>query len=208
MNTTITKLTESATSKDVKRPGREEAEAAVRTLIAWAGDDPRRSGLIDTPARVVDAWKELYAGYDRTAEDALARTFEDLETYDDLVLVRDIPVYSHCEHHMMPIVGQAHLAYYPGDSVTGLSKLARLVDTFARRLQSQERLTSEVLDAMDAILKPRGSAVMIEAEHTCMTMRGIRAHGARTTTTRYSGVFANEDGEQNRFVTLVGADPS
>jgi len=188
------------------RPSREAAEDAVRTLIAWTGDDPTRSGLIDTPGRVIDAWRELCAGYDGSPASALKRTFEDLEHYDDLVLVRSIPVFSHCEHHMMPFIGQAHIAYYPAEQVTGLSKLARLVDTYARRLQSQERLTSEILDAIDAVLAPRGTAVMIDAEHTCMTMRGIRAHGARTTTTRYSGVFAEDRIEQTRFITLVGAE--
>ncbi|MHA1555213.1 MAG: GTP cyclohydrolase I FolE [Alphaproteobacteria bacterium] len=191
----------------VARPTREVAEDAVRTLIAWTGDDPSRSGLVDTPGRVLDAWRELCAGYGGSPESALERTFEDLEHYDDLVLVRSIPVFSHCEHHMMPFIGVAHIAYYPAEQVTGLSKLARLVDTFARRLQSQERLTSEILEAIDDVLAPRGTAVMIDAEHTCMTIRGIRAHGARTTTTRYSGVYEDNSVEQTRFITLIGTDP-
>ena len=162
-----------------QRPNREAAEAAVRTLIAWAGDDPNRDGLKETPQRVVDAYREFYAGYDQNAEEPLDRTFEDVGTYDDVVLVRDIPFYSHCEHHMVPFIGRAHVAYYPTDNkIVGLSKLARVVEVFARRLQTQERLTSEIVGAIDETLKPRGIAVMIEAEHQCMTLRGVKAHGA------------------------------
>jgi GTP cyclohydrolase I len=188
---------------EIVRPSREEAEAAVRTLIAWAGDDPRRDGLIDTPQRVVDAYQEFYAGYRQNAADALDRTFEDIDRYDDIVLVRDIPFSSHCEHHMVPFVGKAHVAYFPTDKVVGLSKLARVVDVFARRLQSQERLTSEIVAAVDEALKPRGVAVMIEAEHQCMTLRGVQKHGASTVTTQFTGVFRDDPTEQLRFMTLV-----
>jgi GTP cyclohydrolase IA len=188
---------------EVVRPSREEAEAAVRTLIAWAGDDPKRDGLIDTPQRVVDAYEEFYAGYRQNAADALDRTFEDIDRYDDIVLVRDIPFSSHCEHHMVPFVGKAHVAYFPTDKVVGLSKLARVVDVFARRLQSQERLTSEIVAAVDEALKPRGVAVMIEAEHQCMTLRGVQKHGASTVTTQFTGVFRDDPTEQLRFMTLV-----
>ena len=187
----------------VVRPTREEAMEAVRTLIAWAGDDPRRDGLIDTPQRVVDAYEEFYAGYRQNAADALDRTFEDIDRYDDIVLVRDIPFSSHCEHHMVPFVGKAHVAYFPTDKVVGLSKLARVVDVFARRLQSQERLTSEIVAAVDEALKPRGVAVMIEAEHQCMTLRGVQKHGASTVTTQFTGVFRDDPTEQLRFMTLV-----
>src|SRR5581483_9895818 len=152
---------------DVDRPSRETAEAAVRTLIAWAGDDPSREGLVDTPRRVLAAFEEFYAGYRQDPTEALERTFEDVGAYDDIVLVRDIPFYSHCEHHMVPFVGKAHIAYFPTESVVGLSKLARVLDVFARRLQTQERLTGEVVSAIHEILKPRGIAVMIEAEHQC-----------------------------------------
>jgi GTP cyclohydrolase I len=188
---------------EILRPSREEAEAAVRTLIAWAGDDPKRDGLIDTPQRVVDAYREFYAGYRQNAADALDRTFEDIDRYDDIVLVRDIPFSSHCEHHMVPFVGKAHVAYFPTDKVVGLSKLARVVDVFARRLQSQERLTSEIVAAVDEALKPRGVAVMIEAEHQCMTLRGVQKHGASTVTTQFTGVFRDDPTEQIRFMTLV-----
>ena len=190
-------------AEEIVRPSREEAEAAVRTLIAWAGDDPRRDGLIDTPQRVVDAYEEFYAGYRQNAADALDRTFEDIDRYDDIVLVRDIPFSSHCEHHMVPFVGKAHVAYFPTDKVVGLSKLARVVDVFARRLQSQERLTSEIVAAVDEALKPRGVAVMIEAEHQCMTLRGVQKHGASTVTTQFTGVFRDDPTEQLRFMTLV-----
>ena len=194
---------------EIVRPSREEAEAAVRTLIAWAGDDPKRDGLIDTPQRVVDADKEFYAGYGQSAADALDRTFEDIDRYDDIVLVRDIPFSSHCEHHMVPFVGKAHVAYFPTDKVVGLSKLARVVDVFARRLQSQERLTSEIVAAVDEALKPRGVAVMIEAEHQCMTLRGVQKHGASTVTTQFTGVFRDDPAEQIRFLTLLrGGTPA
>ncbi len=186
-------------------PGRAAAEDAVRTLIAWTGDDPARPGLTETPKRVVDAFQELYSGYDREPEDLLERTFEDLGAYDDLVLVRDIPVLSQCEHHMMPFTGRAHIAYYPIDRIAGLSKLVRLVDLYARRLQTQERLTSQIIHALDEALKTRGSAVMIEAEHTCITLRGIKAHSASTTTTLFSGAFHDDPEEQTRFLNMVGA---
>ena len=189
---------------DRKRPTREEAEDAVRTLIAWAGDDPTREGLKDTPRRVTDAYTEFYAGYRQDANEALDRTFEDVGTYDDVVVVRDIPFYSHCEHHMVPFIGRAHVAYYPTDNkVVGLSKLARVVDVFARRLQTQERLTGDIVSAIDEVLKPRGIAVMIEAEHQCMTLRGVKAHGAATVTTQFTGTFRDDPAEQIRFLTLV-----
>ncbi len=147
-----------------KRPTRAEAEEAVRTLIAWAGDDPAREGLVDTPRRVTEAYGEFYSGYGQNPAEALDRTFEDVGAYDDIVLIRDIPFYSHCEHHMVPFIGKAHVAYYPTDnSVVGLSKLARVVEVFARRLQTQERLTGDIVAAIDEALKPRGIAVMIEA---------------------------------------------
>ena len=150
-----------------------------------------------------DAYEEFYAGYGQNAEEPLERTFEELGTYDDVVVVRDIPFYSHCEHHMVPFIGKAHVAYYPTDKVVGLSKLARVVEVFARRLQTQERLTSEIVTAIDEALKPRGIAVMIEAEHQCMTLRGVRAHGASTVTTQFTGAFRDDPAEQIRFMTLV-----
>lgn len=186
------------------RPSREQAEAAVRTLIAWAGDDPDREGLVDTPRRVADAYAEFYSGYRQDPVEALSRTFEDVGSYDDIVVVRDIPFFSHCEHHMVPIIGCAHVAYYPGESVVGLSKLARVVDVFARRLQTQERLTAQITGAIENVLKPRGVAVMIAAEHHCMALRGVQKQGASTVTTQFTGVFRDDPAEQQRFLTLVG----
>lgn len=187
----------------VKRPSREEAEAAVRTLIRWAGDDPAREGLLDTPKRVVKAYDELFRGYREDAEDILARVFEEVGGYDDMVLVRDIPFYSHCEHHMVPFVGKAHIGYYPAEGVVGLSKLARVVDTFSRRLQTQETMTSQIVNAIDEALKPRGVAVIVEAEHMCMSMRGVQKHGSSTITTQFTGVFRDDPAEQARFLTMV-----
>ncbi len=185
------------------RPSREEAEAAVRTLIAWAGDDPSREGLLDTPRRVTKAFGEFFSGYVVDPADVLNRTFKEVGGYDDIVLVKDIPFSSHCEHHMVPFVGKAHIAYLPQDGVVGLSKLARLVDMYARRLQVQENMTAQIIDAVNEQLNPRGAAVMIEAEHMCMSMRGIRAHGASTVTQRFTGVFAEDRDQQDRFFALV-----
>ncbi|MCD7059908.1 GTP cyclohydrolase I FolE [Pelagibacterium xiamenense] len=187
----------------VSRPSREEAEAAVRTLIAWAGDNPTREGLIDTPRRVVEAYGEFFSGYDQDAGEILSTTFSDVGGYDDIVLVRDIPFYSHCEHHMVPFVGKAHIAYLPHDGVVGLSKLARVTDVFARRLQTQEHLTIQIIDAVNEAINPRGAAVMLEAEHMCMSMRGVRKHGSSTITHRFTGVFAEDRQEQDRFFAMV-----
>ena len=186
-----------------KRPSREEAEAAVRTLIRWAGDDPTREGLIDTPKRVVKAYRELFEGYDQDSSKILDKVFEEVAGYDDMVLVREIPFASHCEHHMVPFVGHAHIAYYPSDGVVGLSKLARLVDVYARRLQTQETMTAEIVEAMVDSLNPRGGAVMIEAEHMCMSMRGVRKQGSTTITTRFTGIFKDDPAEQVRFMSMV-----
>ncbi len=185
------------------RPSRAEAEAAVRTLIAYAGDDPAREGLIDTPRRVVSAYEELFGGYREHPVEVLDRTFSEIGSYDDLVLVRDISFHSHCEHHMMPFVGKAHIAYVPVQRVVGLSKLARLIDIYARRLQTQEHLTSQITTAIDEVLKPRGVAVMLEAEHTCMSLRGVEKAGSSTVTTQFTGLFRDDPAEQVRFITLV-----
>jgi GTP cyclohydrolase I len=185
------------------RPSREEAEAAVRTLLRWAGDDPNREGLRDTPARVVKAYGQIFGGYSQDADALLERVFEEVEGYSDIVLVRDIPFYSHCEHHMVPFMGLAHIAYYPTKGVVGLSKLARVVDTFARRLQTQETMTAQIADVIESILKPRGIAVMVEAEHLCMAMRGVQKAGVSTITTQFRGAFRNDANEQVRFLTLV-----
>ncbi|WP_075215732.1 GTP cyclohydrolase I FolE [Mongoliimonas terrestris] len=191
--------------RPVVRPTREEAEAAVRTLIAWAGDDPDREGLLDTPRRVAKAYGELFKGYSEDPAAMMQRVFQEVAGYDDIVLVRDIPFYSHCEHHMVPFVGKAHIAYYPAEGVVGLSKLARLVDVFARRLQTQETLTAEIVSSIDEGLKPRGIAVMIEAEHMCMSMRGVQKVGSSTITTQFTGVFRDDPAEQVRFMTLLRA---
>ncbi|WP_404403370.1 GTP cyclohydrolase I FolE [Pelagibacterium halotolerans] len=187
----------------VPRPSREEAEAAVRTLIAWAGDNPLREGLIDTPRRVVEAYGEFFSGYEQDAAAILDTTFSDVGGYDDIVLVRDIPFYSHCEHHMVPFVGKAHIAYLPHDGVVGLSKLARVTDVFARRLQTQEHLTIQIIDAINEAINPRGAAVMLESEHMCMSMRGVKKHGSSTITHRFTGVFAEDRQEQDRFFAMV-----
>jgi GTP cyclohydrolase I len=190
-------------TEPVQKPTREEAEAAVRTLIAWAGDDPDREGLVDTPRRVVKAYKEFYSGYGENPSEELARVFTEVEGYADMVLVRDITFFSHCEHHMAPFSGKAHVAYFPRDGVVGLSKLARIVDTFSHRLQTQEALTAQIAGAIEDGLRSRGVAVMIEAEHSCMTMRGIKKHGASTVTTQFTGAFRDPN-ERMRFLTLVG----
>jgi GTP cyclohydrolase IA len=188
------------------RPSRAEAEAAVRTLIAYIGDNPNREGLLDTPKRVVGAYEELYRGYREVPADVLERTFGETGQYDDLVLVRDIAFNSACEHHMMPFTGKAHVAYMPTGRVVGLSKLARLVDTYARRLQTQEHMNSQIATAIEEILKPRGVAVMIEAEHTCMSLRGVEKPGALTVTTQFRGAFRDDPNEQLRFINLVRAN--
>jgi GTP cyclohydrolase IA len=185
------------------RPTREEAEAAVRVLIRWTGENPDREGLLDTPKRVVKAYDSLFGGYAQNPAEELERVFEEVEGYDDLILVRDIPFYSHCEHHMVPFVGKAHIGYYPSEGVVGLSKLARVVDIFARRMQTQEAMTAQIAQVINDTLNPRGLAVLIEAEHMCMAMRGIQKQGVSTVTTQFSGVFRDEPTEQVRFFSLL-----
>ncbi|MCQ4629645.1 MULTISPECIES: GTP cyclohydrolase I FolE [Shinella] len=185
------------------RPSQKEAEDAVRVLLRWAGDDPEREGLLDTPARVAKSYRELFSGYDLAAEDVLGRTFEEVAGYDDMVLVKDIPFFSHCEHHMVPIIGKAHVAYLPNGRVLGLSKIARVVEIFGRRLQTQETMTAQIARSIDETLNPRGVAVMIEAEHMCMAMRGIQKQGSTTLTTTFTGAFKTEPTEQVRFMTMI-----
>ena len=188
---------------DTGRPTQKEAEEAVRVLLRWAGEDPAREGLKDTPSRVAKAYREIFGGYDLVAEDVLGRTFEEVSGYDDIVLEKDIPFYSHCEHHMVPIIGKAHIAYLPNGRVLGLSKIARVVDIYARRLQTQEAMTAQIAKAIDETLMPRGVAVMIEAEHMCMAMRGVQKQGSHTMTTTFTGEFKTNAAEQARFFTLV-----
>jgi GTP cyclohydrolase I len=185
------------------RPSQKEAEDAVRVLLRWAGDDPEREGLLDTPSRVAKAYKELFSGYDLAAEDVLGRTFDEVGGYDDIVLVKDIPFFSHCEHHMVPIIGKAHVAYLPNGKVLGLSKIARVVEIYGRRLQTQETMTAQIARAIDDTLQPRGVAVMIEAEHMCMAMRGVQKQGSTTLTTTFTGAFKSEPSEQARFMTML-----
>ena len=185
------------------RPSRQEAEDAVRTLLRWVGEDINREGLLDTPKRVVKAYQELFGGYDLDADEVLGRTFEEVGGYDDMVLVKDIPFYSHCEHHMVPIIGRAHVAYLPDGCVLGLSKIARTVEIFAKRLQTQENMTAQVAHSIDGALNPRGVAVMIEAEHMCMAMRGIKKQGSTTITTAFTGAFHNTPEEQQNFFSML-----
>ena len=192
-----------AGARNIRRPSREEAETAVRTLIAFAGEDPEREGLRDTPKRVVKAYAELFSGYGQTDEEVLDRIFTEVAGYEELILVRDIPFYSHCEHHMVPFVGKAHIGYYPAKGVVGLSKLARIVDVYARRLQTQETMTAQIADVIEEVLEPRGVAVLIEAEHMCMSMRGVQKQGSSTMTTQYRGIFRDDPAEQVRFFTMV-----
>ena len=186
-----------------QRPSASQAEAAVETLLRWIGEDTSREGLVDTPSRVAKAYREMFSGYEEEAASVLGRTFEEVGGYDDMVLVKDITFHSHCEHHMVPIIGKAHVAYLPDGKVLGLSKIARTVEIFARRLQTQENMTAQIAHAIDEALAPRGVAVMIEAEHMCMAMRGIRKQGSTTTTTCFTGQFRNEPSEQVNFMTLV-----
>ena len=185
------------------RPSQAEAEAAVRTLLAWAGDNVEREGLLDTPKRVAKSYRELFSGYAENPEDVLGTTFEEVAGYNDLVLVKDISFFSHCEHHVVPIIGKAHVAYLPDGKVVGLSKIARVVEIFARRLQTQESITAQIAGSIQRILKPRGVAVMVEAEHMCMAMRGIRQQGSTTMTTTFTGDFKSDAAEQARFMTMI-----
>jgi len=186
-----------------ERPTRDEAEAAVRTLILWAGDDPSREGLIDTPRRVVDAYQEYFSGYSEDPIEVLSRTFEEVHGYDDLVMLRDIRLESHCEHHIAPILGVAHVAYLPRERVVGISKLARVVEIFAKRLQTQETMTAQIAEAIEQALRPRGVAILIDALHQCMTTRGVHKTDVSTITTRFTGVFKDDADYRERFLNMV-----
>lgn len=188
---------------DIERPDRAEAEQAVRTLIAWAGDDPDREGLLDTPGRVINAYREFFGGYEECPIEVLSRTFDEVGGYDDIVMLRDIDLYSHCEHHMVPFIGKAHVAYFPSDRVVGISKLARVVEIYARRLQTQETMTAQIALTIDSVLKPDGVAVMIEAVHQCMSLRGVHKPNVATITTQFTGIFKNDQAQQDRFMMLT-----
>ena len=187
-----------------KPPVPEDVQEAIRTLLRWAGDDPTREGLVETPARVARAWKEYCQGYDEDPGVHLSRVFEEVGGYDEIVLLKDIPFQSHCEHHMAPIIGKAAIAYLPSDHVVGISKLARVLHGYARRLQIQERLTAEVADCIEKHLKPRGVAVVIEASHACMTARGVRTPGVNMVTSRVSGIFRKDDRSRKEVLSLMG----
>jgi len=189
--------------KEIARPTRDEAEAAVVTLLRWIGDDPEREGLLDTPKRVVKAYEEMFGGYEEDARQVLGRTFEEVSGYNDMVIVRDIPFYSHCEHHMVPIIGKAHVGYLPDGKVLGLSKVARVVDIYAKRLQTQESITALVAHEIQNVLEPRGVAVLIEAEHMCMAMRGIKKQGSKTSTSTFTGAFKDDPQEQLSFMAQI-----
>jgi GTP cyclohydrolase I len=188
-----------------QRPARADVEAAVRLLIEWTGDDPDREGLIDTPARVVRAYEEFFEGYNTDPAEVLARTFEDASGYDDIVLLRNMRVESHCEHHIVPIIGRAHVAYLPAGRVVGVSKIARVVELFAKRLQIQESLTSQIADTIQNILQPRGVAVVVEAAHMCMTTRGIRKPGVTMVTRRLLGAFETDEKLRQEFFATIAA---
>jgi GTP cyclohydrolase I len=192
-----------ALKRQTKRPSRAEAEDAVRCLLAWTGDDPDREGLRDTPRRVAEAFEEYFAGYRMDAAEVLSKTFGEAGGYDDLVTLRDIRVFSHCEHHLAPFIGVAHVAYLPSGRILGLSKIARVVEIFAKRLQTQEALTAQIADAIESALKPRGVAVLIEAEHQCMSMRGVRQPGVKTITTRFTGALETDASYRDRFLQMV-----
>jgi len=187
------------------RPTREEAEAAVRTLIRWAGDDPEREGLLDTPGRVVRSYEELFSGYETDPSNYLQRTFEEVNGYDELVILSDIPVVSFCEHHMLPFLGRAHVGYLPDRRVVGISKLARVVHGYARRLQIQEKLTAQIAQAVQDVLKPKGVGVLIKSEHSCMTMRGVNTPGSRLTTSTLLGAVRDDPRTRQEFLDLASS---
>ena len=189
------------------RPSREEAEAAVRTLLRWAGDDPGREGLVDTPARVVRAYREWFEGYGQDPAEILDTTFEEVGGYDDVIVLRDIPFESCCEHHMAAIRGTVDIGYLPNERVVGISKLARVVDAYARRLQVQERLTAQIADTIDEVLKPRGVGVIVRGTHACMSTRGVRKHGVSMVTSRMLGAFRDDPAMRQQFLAALGGLP-
>ena len=197
-------MTKEKALRVVKRPTREQAEDAIRTLLRWAGDDPDREGLQDTPSRVVRSYEEIFKGYEADPVEILERTFEETDGYDEMVLLRDIRFESHCEHHMAPIIGKAHVAYLPGRRVVGISKLARLVEAYAKRLQIQEKMTAQIANAIRNVLQPSGVAVVIEASHQCMTTRGIHKPGALMVTSRMLGAFRDNPATRREFLAMIG----
>jgi GTP cyclohydrolase I len=187
------------------KPSRKQAEEAVKTLIKWAGDNPEREGLIETPKRVVNAYKEFFSGYDSKPEQILSKTFDEVEGYDEMVIVRDITIESHCEHHMVPFIGIAHIGYIPDKRIVGISKLARIADVFAKRLQTQEIMTAQIADTINEVLKPKGVAVVIDAQHQCMTTRGTHKTESSTITSRMLGLFRTNSNTRSEFMNLINS---
>jgi len=187
----------------LKKPTRAEAEEAVKTLISWTGDNPYREGLIDTPKRVVKSYEEFFAGYTLNPDEILDKTFEEIEGYDEMVMVKDIRLESHCEHHMVPILGKAHVAYIPNNRIVGISKLARVVDVYAKRLQTQETMTSQIADTIERVLKPKGVAIVIDAAHQCMSSRGVHKTETSTVTSRMLGLFRTNSSTRSEFMNLI-----
>lgn len=201
-------MSKPATSSIIKpapKPSKDEAMQAVRTLLRWAGDDPQREGLIDTPKRVVEAYEEWFGGYSEDADKILSKTFEEVEDYDEMVLLKNMRLESHCEHHMAPIIGKAHIAYLPNKKVVGISKLARLVDLYAKRLQTQETMTAQIADTLQRVLEPKGVAVVIDAKHQCMTTRGVHKTETTTVTSRMHGAFKTDPRTRSEFMALIGS---
>lgn len=189
----------------IARPSEEEAKEAVRTLLRWAGDDPTREGLLETPKRVVKAYREWFSGYDEDPDAVLSKTFEEVQDYDEMVLLKNMRFESHCEHHMAPIIGRAHIAYLPDQRVVGISKLARLLDIYAKRLQTQEVMTAQIADTLQRVLSPIGVAVVIDAKHECMTTRGVHKHDTTTVTSRMHGLFKSDPRTRAEFMALIGS---
>lgn len=189
--------------KKIVRPSQKQAEDAVRTLISWAGDNPNREGLIETPKRVVNAYREFFAGYDANPDEILGKTFEEVEGYDDMVLLKDMRMESHCEHHMVPFLGTAHIAYIPNKRVVGISKIARLLDVFSKRLQTQETMTAQIAETLNRVLKAKGVAVLIDAKHQCMTTRGVHKIDTSTITKSMIGAFKNDPEMERKFLTMI-----
>ena len=190
-------------NKSIAKPTREEAMDAVKTMIAWAGDDPTREGLLETPKRVIKAYEEFFAGYEMDPDEILNKTFEEVAGYDEMIIIKDIRLESHCEHHMVPILGKAHLAYIPNNRVVGISKLARVVDVYGKRLQTQETMTAQIAESINRVLKPKGVAVVVDAGHQCMTTRGIHKTNATTITSQMLGVFRSDYRTRSEFMNLI-----
>jgi len=193
------------TANDTGKPSRSEAEDAVRVLLRWAGDDPAREGLLDTPARVVRSYEEFFSGYDEDPVEILKRTFEEVEGYDEMVVLRDIRFESHCEHHIAPIIGKAHVGYLPKNRVVGISKLARIVEIYARRLQIQEKFTAQIANTLQDVLDPKGVAVVVDAAHQCMTTRGVHKAGVTMVTSRMLGLFRTNPSTRREFLAMIGS---